>query len=482
MRRFAPVAAALALAVLPSAAEAAPSSVKVGDFSEPVHVAGPPSDASRVFVVEQGGLVKVVVNGETAATPFLDLAEEVITGEERGLLSIAFAPDYATSGRFYVFLTARGSEWPEGVDDGDVLILRGLRSSQNPNVADSGSLQIVWRRINHTAPNHNGGQLAFGPDGALYASIGDNASGGNAQAGGDNYLGKIVRFEDPREDDAPDIWARGLRNPWRFSFDRVTGDVWIGDVGELTQEEIDHVPFSSAAGRNYGWPGCEGTLGDCSGFTAPVMTFEHSAGYAALIGGFVVRDPGLPSLAGRYLFGDLAKPTAFSAAVTAPSPRSEPGVPTAGTRSFGEDGCGRIYVAMAGEVRRVTETASATCVPPVSLPGPPGGGEQPPPGGQNPGADTTRPAVTVKRGTRSVRVFVLKLRADEAARAKITARGYRSRSVQLAAGVTKKVAVKARRKTIRKLRDKRRVVRKVRIQVVDTAGNITLRTPKIRLR
>ena len=230
-----------------------------------------------------------------------------------------------------------------------------------------------------------------------------------------------MRFADPRTDAAPAIWARGLRNPWRFSFDRVTGDVWIGDVGELTQEEIDHVPFSSAAGRNYGWPGCEGTLGDCSGFTAPVMTFEHSAGYAALIGGFVVRDPGLPSLAGRYLFGDLAKPTAFSAAVTAPSPRSEPGVPTAGTRSFGEDGCGRIYVAMAGEVRRVTETASATCVPPVSLPGPPGGGEQPPPGGQNPGADTTRPAVTVKRGTRSVRVFVLKLRADEAARAKVSA-------------------------------------------------------------
>ena len=480
MRRLAPVAAALALAGLPSAAEAAPSSVKVGDFSEPVHVAGPPSDASRVFVVEQGGLVKVVVNGQTAATPFLDLADEVITGEERGLLSIAFALDYGTSGRFYVFLTARGSEWPAGVDDGGVLILRGLRSAQNPNVADPGSLTIV-DVVDHPAQNHNGGQLAFGPDGALYASIGDNGSGANAQSGG-TLLGKIVRFADPRTDAAPAIWARGLRNPWRFSFDRLNSDVWIGDVGELTQEEIDHVPFSSAAGRNYGWPGCEGTLGDCSGFTAPVMTFEHSAGYAALIGGFVVRDPGLPSLAGRYLFGDLAKPTAFSAAVTAPSPRSEPGVPTAGTRSFGEDGCGRIYVAMAGEVRRVTETASTTCVPPVSLPGPPGGGEQPPPGGQNPGADTTRPAVTVKRGIRSVRVFVLKLRADEAARAKVSARGYRSRSVQLAAGVTKKVAVKARRTTIRKLRGKRRVVRKVRIRVVDTAGNITLRTPKIRLR
>ena len=160
--------------MLPGAAEAAPSSVKVGGFSEPVHVAGPPSDASRVFVVEQGGLVKVVVNGQTAATPFLDLADEVITGEERGLLSIAFAPDYATSGRFYVFLTARGSEWPAGVDDGDVLILRGLRSAQNPNVADPGSLTIVDVDRPPGARTTTAGSSPSGPTARCTHSIGDN--------------------------------------------------------------------------------------------------------------------------------------------------------------------------------------------------------------------------------------------------------------------------------------------------------------------
>ncbi|MET0685934.1 MAG: PQQ-dependent sugar dehydrogenase [Solirubrobacteraceae bacterium] len=478
MRRLlAPAAVAVLLAVAPAGAAAAPSLVKVGDFTQPVHVAGPPGDASRVFVVEQGGLVKLVVNGQETATPFLDLTDETLVSEERGLLSIAFAPDYATSGRFYVFLTAAGIEWPAGVDDGDILILRGLRSAQNPNVADKGSLEIV-EEIDHPASFHNGGQLAFGPDGKLYASIGDNGSGAEAQSGG-SFYGKVIRFPDPTA--APEIWARGLRNPWRFSFDRVTGDAWIGDVGELTQEEIDHVAFTSAGGHNFGWPDCEGTLNDCGGFTAPVMTFEHSAGHAAIIGGFVVRDPGLPSLVGRYLFGDLAKQAAFSAAVASPQARTEPGVSTAGgLRSFGEDGCGRIYVATASQVRRVTETASNACVPPAGEPDPPGGGQQPPPGGGTP--DTTKPAVTVKRGKRRVRAFVLKLRSDEAARATVTARGYKSRTVQLAAGVTRKVTVKARRKTIRKLRGKRRVVRKVRIRVVDAAGNSTVRTPKIRLR
>ena len=480
MRRFAPVAAALALAALPAAAEAAPSSVKVGDFSEPVHVAGPPNDASRVFVVEQGGLVKVVVNGQTAAAPFLDLTEETLTdgGGERGLLSIAFAPDYASSGRFYVFLTARGSAWGEGVGDGDILVLEGRRSAQNPNVAETATPRIV-ADVDHSASNHNGGQLAFGPDGALYASIGDNAAGANAQSGG-TLFGKIRRFADPRKSAAPDIWARGLRNPWRYSFDRVTGEVWIGDVGEVTQEEIDHVPFTSAGGHNFGWPDCEGTLGDCGGFAAPVMTFEHDAGYVAIIGGFVVRDPGLPSLAGRYLFGDLAKQTAVSAAAASPSPRPEAGVPTSGTRSFGEDGCGRIYVAMAGEVRRVTETASSTCVPPVSLPGPPGGGQPSP--GPAPGSDTTKPVVRVKKGKRRVGAFVIRLRSAEDARATVKARGYRTRRVRLAAGVSRAVKVKAKRATVRRLRDRRRVVRTVRIRVVDAAGNATVKTPRIRLR
>ena len=479
MRRLlAPVAAALALVALPAAAQAVPTTVKVGDFTQPVHVSGPAGDGSRVFVVEQGGLVKLVVNGQETATPFLDLTDETLVSEERGLLSIAFAPDYATSGTFYVFLTAQGSAWPAGVGDGDILILQGRRSAQNPNMADAGSLDIV-EDIDHSASNHNGGQLAFGPDGALYASVGDNADGSNAQSGS-NFFGKILRFADPAA--APAIWARGLRNPWRFSFDRVAGDVWIGDVGELTQEEIDHVAFTPAGGHNFGWPDCEGTLNDCNGFTAPVMTFGHGAGFAAIIGGYVVRDPGLPSLLGRYLFGDLAKQEAFSAAVASPQARTEPGVSTAGgLRSFGEDGCGRIYVATASQVRRVTETASTTCVTP--FPGSPGGGQQPPPGGgPAPGADTTKPVVSVKRGKRRVRAFVLKLRSDEPARATVTARGFKSRTVRLAAGVTKKVTVKARRGTIRKLRGKRRVVRKVRIRVVDAAGNSTVRTPKIRLR
>ena len=478
MRRFAPVAAALALAALPAAAEAAPSSVKVGDFSEPVHVSGPPNDASRVFVVEQGGRVKVVVNGQTAAAPFLDLTEATLTdgGGERGLLSIAFAPDYASSGRFYVFVTARGSAWGEGVGDGDILVLEGRRSAQNPNVAETATPRIV-ADVDHSASNHNGGQLAFGPDGALYASIGDNASGANAQSGG-NLFGKILRFADPRTGAAPDIWARGLRNPWRFSFDRVTGEVWIGDVGESTWEEIDRVPFTSAGGHNFGWPTCEGVC-NRSGLADPVRALPTS-GYSAVIGGVVVRHPGLPSLAGRYVFSGLQRPSVESVDLAGGSFRAESGVSTAGPRSFGEDGCGRVYVATADAVSRITETASAACVPSFGGQGPPGGGQPSP--GPAPGGDTTKPVVRVKKGKRRVGAFVIRLRSAEDARATVKARGYRTRRVRLAAGVSRAVKVKAKRATVRRLRDRRRVVRTVRIRVVDAAGNATVKTPRIRLR
>ena len=360
------------------------------------------------------------------------------------------------------------------MDDGDILILRGLRSAQNPNVADPASLQIV-DDDRPPGSNHNGGQLAFGPDGALYASIGDNGSGANAQSGG-TFFGKILRFADPRTDAAPAIWARGLRNPWRFSFDRVTGDVWIGDVGELTQEEIDHVPFSVRRRPQLRLAGLRGH--------ARRLQRLHGAGDDAsstaratppIIGGFVVRDPGLPSLAGRYLFGDLAKPTAFSAAVAAPSAAIRAGrADGRRPRSFGEDGCGRIYVATASQVRRVTETASTTCVPPVALPGPPGGGEQPPPGGRHAGADTTRPAVT-----REARQAPRPRLRPQAPLGRGRARDRHRARLQVAHASSsppaspRRSTVKARRKTIRKLRGKRRVVRKVRIRVVDTAGNST---------
>ncbi len=274
------LAAALVLLAIPAAAQAAPQLTAIGSFDQPVHVAG---EGDRVYVVERPGRVQVLVGGTRAAAPFLDIAGTVEdAGAEQGLLSIAFAPDYAASGLFYVVYTGAG---------GVLTVDEGIRSAGDPN---RGSLRRNVFTVPHPdADNHNGGQLAFGPDGLLYAGTGDGGSqgdpGDDAQRM-DSLLGKILRV-DPRSGAAPEIWALGLRNPWRFSFDPPTGNLLIGDVGGTVNEEIDVGPPGVGL-RNYGWVRCEGAQPTCpAGTVPPALNLPHADGYSGVIGGFVVRDP-----------------------------------------------------------------------------------------------------------------------------------------------------------------------------------------------
>src|SRR5215218_1954399 len=277
-----PLAAALALAlVAPGSAAAAPELVPVGQFASPVGLAAPPRDPSRLFVVERGGTVRLVRDGAVAPAPFADLSEQVLAGGEQGLLGMAFPPDYAASGLAYVFLTAKS---PPGE-----LQIRELQRSADPDRAIPGPGRLLLAVPHPDAANHNGGQLAFGPDGFLYAATGD---GGGANDPGDDaadttsLLGKILRI-DPRDGAAQppnpfgnQVWAYGLRNPWRFSFDRATGDLVIGDVGQNTWEEIDFLPAGSPGGTNFGWNFREGAHdykgGGPAGMVDPIAEYSHS--------------------------------------------------------------------------------------------------------------------------------------------------------------------------------------------------------------
>jgi Glucose / Sorbosone dehydrogenase len=501
--RAALVAALLSL-LAPAAAAAAPELVKVGDFSSPVGIAAPPGDASRLFVVERGGLVRLVKDGATLPAPFADLTGPVLAGGERGLLGMAFAPDYAASGLAYVFLTA---ESPVGE-----LQIRELRRSADPDRAEPGAGRLVLGVPHADAANHNGGQLAFGRDGYLYAATGDG--GGSNDPGDDaantsSLLGKILRIN-PREGGAPpdnpfgnQVWSYGLRNPWRFSFDRATGDLVIGDVGQGVKEEIDWAPASAGGGRgvNFGWHCWEGSIPTpsdpsnrnsaplCATLPAsqpPALERDHNDGFCAIVGGFVVRDPRLSSLAGRYLYGDNCQSGLESVALGAPGGPVATGLSVAALTSFGEDACGRIYVAsIDGPVSRLQDGAPSAC----SFPSQPGPG-----GGQAVTGDTRPCALRVtyrrtqrvlRRGGRKLR---LGLRADEACTARLKARRFRSKTVALASGRKRVTRLKPTRKGLRRMRRTLARSGKVRLKVTvrviarDAAGNLTRRTARPRLR
>src|SRR4051794_18670500 len=272
-------------------AHAAPQLVKVGDFAQPVYATG---DASRVFVVERAGRVQLVRDG--AVSTFLDLTPIVESGyQERGLLSIALAP-----GRVYVYLTAKAAAATSGTA-GEIQVREYPVAG---DVADAATGRLLLAIRHDEAANHNGGQLQFGPDGKLWLGTGDGG-GGNNQFGHAqdpaSLLGKLIRL-DPAAP-TPEIVSVGLRNPWRFSFDRATGQLTIGDVGQDAWEEID-----VGVAANYGWSCREGAHAGpgpaCSGpVTEPVLEFDQNAGYCSITGGYVVRDPGLPSLLGRYVYG-----------------------------------------------------------------------------------------------------------------------------------------------------------------------------------
>jgi Glucose / Sorbosone dehydrogenase len=440
-----------ALALLAAApASAAPELVKLGDFADPVHVASPPNDG-RVFVVEKNGLIKIVGGGT-----FLD-ATGLTSGsaEERGLLSMAFAPDYASSGRYYVFLT--------DADDGALKVLE---------FAGGPSPTRELLSIPHGPEYHNGGQLQFGPDGMLYVSTGDAHNSANAQDTS-SLLGKILRLNPAGG--APQVWSYGLRNPWRFSFDRATGDMLIGDVGEQSREEVSWVRAPNAGqGVNFGWPCFEGTVsrgGSCPGATPPAFDRGRS-GYCAIIGGYVVRDPGLPTLNGRYVYGDLCQPAVRSVALPDSGDRAE-SLEVSQLTSFGEDSCGHIYVASMGSdaVYRIQDGAPSTCQVPTT-------------------PDVSAPNVAVRfRGVKQRRLRV-SVRCDEACRVTVNSRLRRVRKLKarhrsLAANRQAIVRVKMSRKVARRMRRalrRRGFVRVVvTVRAVDAAGNARVVTKRGRV-
>src|SRR3954469_21336503 len=263
------LACALAPALLAVAAPAASAAVHltpIGDFSTPVYVTAPPGDPHRLFVVEKGGRIMEVRDGQKQAAPFLDISGDVKSdGSEQGLLSMAFAPDYATSRKFYVYYTAPRP----GDGGGSVITVQEFQAAAgNPDAVDPASRRTILTVDHPTNGNHNGGQLQFGPDGQLYAGTGDGGSGNDPPSNAQNansQLGKLLRID--RVNGGASIQALGLRNPWRFSFDRQTGDLIIGDVGQNAYEEVDFTPAGAGAGINYGWRCFEGfhrTSNSCS--------------------------------------------------------------------------------------------------------------------------------------------------------------------------------------------------------------------------
>jgi glucose/arabinose dehydrogenase len=346
---------------------------RIGTFSSPVHVTAPPADRRRVFVVEQGGTVRVIHRGRRLSRPFIDLRSRVRAGGEQGLLGMAFAPDYARSGRFYVSYTDKG---------GASRIVEHRRATHNRARRGAGRLVLSQSQ---PASNHNGGTIAFGPDGMLYIGLGDGGGGGdpwgargNAQDLG-TLLGKILRI-DPRPSGGraysvprdnpfvgrtgarPEIYAYGLRNPWRFSFDRRTGDLTIGDVGQNAVEEINFTRRGRGAGANFGWRPFEGTRrfrpGErAPGHVKPILERLHSRGWCSITGGVVVRDPRLAAgLRGRYVFGDLCRPRIVTGRLARPRMK---GVRRTSLRvsylvAFGEDARSRVYaISHQGPVYRI---------------------------------------------------------------------------------------------------------------------------------
>ena len=348
--------------------------VKIGTFATPVYVAAPPADTRRIFVVEQGGTIRVITGGKRVARPFLDICSKVISGGEQGLLSIAFAPDYAKSRRFYVNYTNRG---------GSQSVVEYRRSKSNPARADASSARLVLRYDDEEA-NHNGGLVTFGPDKMLYIGTGDGGGGddqhgarGNAQDLG-SLLGKMLRI-DPRRTGGrpyrvppsnpfvsragarPEIYSYGLRNPWRFSFDRRTGDLTIADVGQNEVEEVDFAKQGAARGANYGWRPLEGTRRNfqepAPDAVAPVIELSHKDGNCSITGGYVMRDAGVPALLGRYVYGDFCEGRLRSAKLSTGNAEGDAGIPGLAKvdqlSSFGEDARGRVYVvSLSGPVYR----------------------------------------------------------------------------------------------------------------------------------
>jgi hypothetical protein len=419
MRRIGLLAITAALLLLASGSASGAALEQVGIFQEPIYVTSDPGDYGRLLIAERSGVI-VETSGREQRV-WADLRDLVLCCEgERGLLSIAPAPNFHESDRLYVAYTGESAA---GGSPGDVHI-DAFRHGAGALIREP-----ILSVPHSSEDNHNGGQLQFGPEGSLYASFGDGGGNGDPFGNAQNLetlLGKLIRI-DPRpgagipsyvvpsdnpfigQPAADEIWGYGLRNPWRFSFDRGTGALVIADVGQEKREEIDFAPRLSGepAGRgaNYEWncregsiafPGAGEACADATGFQGPVFDYPHedpgdgSAHGCAIVGGYVVRDESVSDLNGRYLYGDFCLGAVRSIDLSSPDPRAtdrpEPqlDVPPYSLDSFGEDSCGRVYVVTrSGPVYRVVG----------GQPNPCGSTAAPPPG---PGARSPRTKVGLR--------------------------------------------------------------------------------------
>jgi glucose/arabinose dehydrogenase len=328
----------------------------------PLDLTAPPGD-SRLFVVEKGGTIRIIRDGNLVRTPFLDISSLVSRGGEQGLLGLAFHPDYAQNGLFVVDYTDT---------NGDTRVAR-YRVSNSPDVADTAGVIVLT--VAQPYANHNGGAVAFGPDGYLYIALGDGGSGGDPQGHGQDrseLLGSLLRIDvangnpynipssNPYAQSPSfrhEIWNYGLRNPWRFSFDRQTGDLYIADVGQGDREEVNVAPASSHGGENYGWNimegrSCYGSM-TCNrtGLVLPVLEYTHSDG-CSITGGYVYRGSAIPYLAGTYFYSDYCSGWIRRFRYQngqATEARSWPNLdPHGNVSSFGQDAAGEVYVLESG--------------------------------------------------------------------------------------------------------------------------------------
>jgi glucose/arabinose dehydrogenase len=411
--------------LVPASASAGVTATVVGTFSSPTYVAAPPGDAHRLFVVEQSGRIELIKDGQEQTTPFLDISSEVTdVGGEQGLLSMAFSPDYATSHRFYVYYTTKNCPQSPGCDEH----ISEFTADSSGDTASAASERVLITIPHPSQSNHNGGQLQFGPDGDLYISVGDGGGGNDTEMNAQRkttLLGKILRISPQpggtytipagnpfsggpecssgpsSSTNCPEIWAYGLRNPWRFSFDSATGDLVIGDVGQSAEEEIDFAHPGQNVGANYGWPCYEGLeldslapASECTPLPSPVvfpvLTYPHPANCNGapfcgdgIIGGYVIHDPTLPSLDGCYVYGDLGVPGLRAVHLDQPSAAASIALgPQIGSlSSFGLDASGHLYAAdiANGDVYRIESDGNAATDPRCAPPSPPAPPPLPPP-------------------------------------------------------------------------------------------------------
>jgi glucose/arabinose dehydrogenase len=361
-------------------------------LNEPIYVTAAPGDSTRLFVMEKAGRVRVILNGQLQEQPFVDVSEQVANVSERGLLGLAFHPAYATNGLFYLHFSSSGAN---GIATGTGVVAELTVNSADRSLADAASQRQVLL-VAQPEPNHNGGEITFGPDGLLYLGFGDGG-GGNDQHGPigngqslETLLGKLLRIDPTGRavNDAysipagnlaevtgqtalPEIWAYGLRNPWRFSFDACAGDLYLGDVGQNTIEEIDFLPATTSAGTNFGWrimegPNCRPGDTVCNaqtqvGLTLPVDSYGTDVG-RSVTGGYVYRGSNVPGLRGTYIYADYVSARFFrfrienGQAVDRQEITDQLGSEIEGIASFGTDNTGEMYIAAfgPGAVYRIT--------------------------------------------------------------------------------------------------------------------------------